>query len=455
MATNQPVTPPLDLLKETVRQIGQQYKDRVYQFRKGHDIITQSHSGVECYLIIDGHVNVYAKGDDGKNNYIISRLSNEFIGETVLVQRNSTRTATVRVATDTASLIKFTRNDIIQRVKDQPRLAEAISILHKLMLSRAEETSDVIRGYLTNETTLMSVIMADIHNFSRLSDYVDDIWVDDFLSDFLDGANEIAETYETAVDEQGDGFRIFFKGMHHADNALRCAIRFRDLFRLLRENYVHKTDDFGEAGLGVGVCTDFMTIRKKGSSKRQEGRVFSHAINIAAAISKYRTADNDTGIYIDVGTYGNINRHNFIFDTPRDMRLEKLRDKYTLFPVVDDKITQANRDVTAERLEKEISSHISTQAVSGIDRLAHILAEVIGAPTSREKLYYRSNSDIDQVLQSLIGQQLATGSAVVSFGKEGKFGDVTIRDVAGKDVYNITINFHNNTNNTMSDLQLQ
>lgn len=70
MATNQPVTPPLDLLKETVRQIGQQYKDRVYQFRKGHDIITQSHSGVECYLIIDGHVNVYAKGDDGKTTIL-------------------------------------------------------------------------------------------------------------------------------------------------------------------------------------------------------------------------------------------------------------------------------------------------------------------------------------------------------------------------------------------------
>jgi hypothetical protein len=91
-----------------------------------------------------------------------------------------------------------------------------------------------------------------------------------------------------------------FAGPAHATRAVQCAIEVQHLFRTLRAGKVVDNWAFKKVGLGIGVCTDFMTIRKRDESENPTGRVLSHALNVAAAISKYRESVDETEVLFSV-----------------------------------------------------------------------------------------------------------------------------------------------------------
>lgn len=48
-----------------------------------------------------------------------------------------------------------------------------------------------------------------------------------------------------------------------------------------------------------------------------------------------------------------------------------------------------------------------------------------------------------ELLKLTAGQNIRTSSGIISFGKENQFGDITFRDVAGRDIFNISLNIYN------------
>lgn len=59
---------------------------------------------------------------------------------------------------------------------------------------------------------------------------------------------------------------------------------------------------FANIGLGIGVCTDMISEKRRDSSPRRNGRIIGNAINLAAAMTKTRDSPKDIRVFIDENT---------------------------------------------------------------------------------------------------------------------------------------------------------
>ncbi|HEX9370380.1 MAG TPA: tetratricopeptide repeat protein [Roseiflexaceae bacterium] len=81
-------------------------------------------------------------------------------------------------------------------------------------------------------------------------------------------------------------------------------------------------------------------------------------------------------------------------------------------------------------------------APAAVSRLATLLAEVANGVISRDAAIARVTADqsLASLLDSLAGRQIQGRHALLSFGPDGRFGDISIRDVAGGNIVNLTFN---------------
>ncbi len=304
-------------------------------YRKGERIINEGEIGTDFFLIIEGTVKIL-KGDGkniGNEKEIALRHAGDPIGEMTLLQRNKRRTATVEIATDTASFIKLAREDVFSLVRSDSEIRDS---LQQLAISRAKETQQVIEGNIHVENKITSCLLTDIHNFTYLGKIVEEEYVNNFLFDFLDSSEEIASHYNGRFEDQGDGFKILLSEGDHANDAVCCAIEIRDLFLNMQSRWKVRSEAFQKIGLGTGICSDFMSIRHKkhkNSSRQLKERVFSHSISIAAAISKYRKDSTDTNIYVTKKTNCLLNKGRFNIDAETEVLLENTNRKYLIYRI--------------------------------------------------------------------------------------------------------------------------
>jgi hypothetical protein len=71
------------------------------------------------------------------------------------------------------------------------------------------------------------------------------------------------------------------------------------------------------------------------------------------------------------------------------------------------------------------------------------LAQEIAAAKKTKDTHILTSSNIAPLLNSLAGKEIKIGTSLMSFGEGNQQGDITIRDVAGRDIYNLTIVFSN------------
>lgn len=326
----------IDVLTKAIERFGEEHLDKYCHYSQGQRVINQGDTSTECFLITDGAVSILVREENSTvEKQVALRFVGDLIGEIAFLQKNNPRTASVEVVTSSASFIRITREDIFILVHDNPKLTNAIELLQQLAIPRVHETQQVLRGKLLVENKMMSSLLADIHDFTSLGEIVWEEHLNSFLFDFLESAEEIAEIYNGYFEDQGDGFKILFRDDNHATRSLLCAMMLKSLFLELRSNWKIQNDAFQKVGLGIGICSDFMSVRRRIGSRHQRGHVFSHAINIAAAMSKYRTKSTDVEIYINDGTYSLLNKNEFEIDTPNREWLEKLNQQYLIYRVVD------------------------------------------------------------------------------------------------------------------------
>ena len=109
--------------------------------------------------------------------------------------------------------------------------------------------------------------MADIHNLSALGEIVWEEDLNSFLFEFVEQSHELAHRHNGSFEDQGDGFKILFRGTNHPIRSLSCAAEIRELFLAVREARLQRNEEaFMKVGLGIGICSDFMSIRKRRGS---------------------------------------------------------------------------------------------------------------------------------------------------------------------------------------------
>lgn len=98
--------------------------------------------------------------------------------------------------------------------------------------------------------------------------------------------------------------------------------------------------------------------------------------------------------------------------------------------------------ITAADIETALRQHLPAELHEGIPALARLLANAATRAMSSHEAPARiaASPDLVRPLQALAGQQVATGSALITFGAGSQVGDVTISgDVAGGSIVRLSL----------------
>ncbi|QTA82966.1 Adenylate/guanylate cyclase catalytic domain-containing protein [Desulfonema limicola] len=326
-----------------IEYYGNDYQ-RTCFFRKGQRIIKQGEYGDDCFIIKNGELKILVKDyNSGIEKDVGVRSERTIVGEIAFLYKNTPRTASVEVVSDEATLIRLNKDDLFEIVRGKEGIKDTILLyFEQLAKKRIIETKQVTTGKVNIESKFLTVLVSDIHNFSILSNHLWEEQINSFLFDFLEHTEEISDKHDGIFEDQGDGFKIIFQNKHHIENALDCSIDINKFFREIRSDWIMENSNFTNIGLGTGICTDFMSIRKRVGTKRSFGRILSPTINIAAAMSKYKNKSDDTDILVDSTTFSFIDGRKYDISPPLQVVLEKLAKIYTLYKLEPKKIEKSN-----------------------------------------------------------------------------------------------------------------
>jgi CRP-like cAMP-binding protein len=389
----------IESLRDAILRYGEQNPERVRRFARGDRVIQQGAVSDVCFLIRSGTLSVVVKANEsGVEAEVALRYAREFIGETAFLQRGVPRNASVVVFSPDAELISLTRSDLYRLLQQEPGLHDAIAGLWELAASRRRETLAVLGGKISIRTRMMSALLADIHNFSTLGEVLWEEELDSFLFDFVESSSDVSHRYDGLFEDQGDGFKIIFAGGDHVNRAIKCATEILDVFRLQRSSRAAISAPFKKIGLGVGICSDFMSVRRRDGSPPSQGRVLSHALNVAAAISKYRESVDEAEVYIDETTFKLANTLDVAFVGPDEILLEKLGRRQVVYRIVrsESKVTSLPRGVLPGPVGSAFISYAHTDK-EFVDRLVQRL-EVDGVTIWRDNTHIFVGDDIDRAI---------------------------------------------------------
>jgi adenylate cyclase len=160
-------------------------------------------------------------------------------------------------------------------------------------------------GMLKGETRVVSVLFADIRNFTRLAGSLRPFEVVSFLNDFWSAMSEPVRLNRGSVNKLiGDGMLALFGApvsyMDNQENAVLCAM---DMIKALDKVNAKYESLFGDAiKMGIGINTGEVVVGNVGSEDYMEYTVIGDAVNIAHRIEKM-TKSEPNSILISGDTF--------------------------------------------------------------------------------------------------------------------------------------------------------
>jgi len=140
------------------------------------------------------------------------------------------------------------------------------------------------------EVTEVTVLFADIRNFTRLVQHVELPMLRSFLNEFFQFFTEIVFQWQGTVDKfMGDAVLSVFGAPVKLENpslaAVQAAWEIRGGFAALLARWTQQSQEFAKVDLGVAVTSGTMFIGNIGSSRRFDYTVVGNEVNFAQRLA--------------------------------------------------------------------------------------------------------------------------------------------------------------------------
>lgn len=290
---------------------------KVTEYQPGQIVFHMGEMGDTFYIIEAGEVEVLAPDIGDQPAGIINRLGpGNFFGEIALL-RAIPRTATIRVVKP-ARLLTISREDFDSVVRKYPSIAHDLAETSGLRLLRDRQIGrriDLDRFYnpsyiseLTRQDEVV-VVMGDIHGSTYLTNSIGPELMVAFLDEYLLRMSSIIVQAGGAMDKSlGDSVMGVFGSSPNqrdedhvtaAHSALLAALKMRQAYLVLRDEWKRQSPEFAQTGMGIGVSTG----KVKTGTVGPEATMVGPAVNMSSKLSKMAIKGrNESEIYIDVRT---------------------------------------------------------------------------------------------------------------------------------------------------------
>jgi adenylate cyclase len=146
---------------------------------------------------------------------------------------------------------------------------------------------------LGGSTCKVTILMADIRNFSQICERHAPQQVVKLLNNYLGEMSAVIMAHNGTVDEFiGDGIlAIFGAPVGRPDDALRavrCALGMQAAVHGINER--NRAQDLPEIAIGIGLNTGIVVAGNIGSERRSKYGVVGHTVNLTARIESYTSA---------------------------------------------------------------------------------------------------------------------------------------------------------------------
>ncbi len=287
---------------------------KVVEFEPGQIVFHMGEMGDTFYVIEVGEVEVLAPDIGDQPAGIINRLGpGNFFGEIALL-RAVPRTATIRVVKPTR-LLAISREDFDIVVKRYPAIAHRLAETSSFRLLRDRQIGrrvDLNRyydpGYIAELTrqNQVTVLMGDIHGSTYLTNSIGPELMVAYLDEYLLRMSRLIVQAGGAMDKSlGDSVMGVFGNFPDqygddqataAHSALLAALKMREAYFILRDEWKRENAKFAQTGMGIGISTG----KVKTGTVGPEATMVGPAVNMSSKLSKMAIKGRtESEIYID------------------------------------------------------------------------------------------------------------------------------------------------------------
>ncbi len=223
-----------------------------------------------------------------------------------------------------------------------------------------EHIDEMLKGAdsfaLLGEDRDMTVLFADIRNFTTISETMTASELKNLLNEFFTPMTEIIFKYEGTIDKYiGDLIMAFWGApltdKKHAEHAITAALEMQETVASLKSTF--ETRGWPEITIGIGLNSGVMSVGDMGSKFRRNYTVLGDAVNLASRVEGL-TKFYGVQLMITESTYKD--QKKFIFRELDKVRVKGKKNGVAIYEVICRK-----KDATPE-LEHEIE--LSTLALN-------------------------------------------------------------------------------------------
>ncbi|MCI4626511.1 MAG: PAS domain S-box protein [Candidatus Magnetoovum sp. WYHC-5] len=197
-----------------------------------------------------------------------------------------------------------------------------------------EEAEDIKIGDASKE--LMTILFADIRNFTNLSESMTSYETFNFLNNYLWFIGPNIMKSGGFIDKFiGDAIMVLFSehDTGFTDNALKCAIGIQETLKIY--NIYRQKSNYHPISIGIGINTGKVTLGTIGFLNRMETTVVGDAVNITSRVERL-TKWYNTPIIITSDTYNSLIESSKYFIREIDVVwLKGKKNTTTLYEVFD------------------------------------------------------------------------------------------------------------------------
>lgn len=183
------------------------------------------------------------------------------------------------------SMVNFSYNLVLER-----RQKRRISQLFRQYVPEdyvKELIDESVHNLLEGQTRNMTVLFADIRNFTTISESLDASGVKNLLNTFFTPITEIIFKHRGTIDKYVGDMIVAFWGapLEDKDHAIHAITASLEIFKQLPEiNEKMRASNLPEVNIGLGLSTGLMNVGDMGSQFRRAYTVLGDTVNLASRL---------------------------------------------------------------------------------------------------------------------------------------------------------------------------